>query len=141
MEEAMNKITKEEYEKAIEWARDRRDGFVSNYSVLANVADCLLALDGAWKEVPTGFDVHGCITAPIYSKDEIAARHGLPVDNVSQNANGETQAQKCLTDETQTLCPECKGKKYYYDPIIGRYPCPTCQGGHDPASGEQGEGR
>ena len=108
----MNKITKEEYEKAIEWARDRRDGFVSNYSVLANVADCLLALDGYLRDTMRrereSGDVWGC--------SDIALDNGLPVDEPAP-------------------CPECGGSgkiistSYTYSMAKAVYePCPACQG-------------
>jgi len=112
-------ITAEEYKAAVEAAKWMADNMSSLNVVYKRMARVLLALDGAWREVPTGFDVHGCITAPIYSKDEIAARNGLPVDEPKP-------------------CPECGGKRFVvikvYDPkgkvfTSLRKPCPTCQGG------------
>jgi hypothetical protein len=121
-------ITAEEYVKVIDWAKQ---GMLPSL-----VSRVLLALAGFYND--TVADMRS-------RKDhdglrDIESGYGLPVDNVSQNANGETQAPKCITGETQDHfvgvnkmpCQECGGRKTIRIMADGVYagdvPCPTCQG-------------
>ena len=84
----MNKITKEEYEEAIEWAKVYSTPPVClDDAAHFDSARVLLALAAAWREVPEKFwgeerDYLGA--QRMQSKAAIAARHGLPVEGVKE---------------------------------------------------------
>lgn len=92
-------------------------------------ARVLLALAGAWEEVS---DKVGPQHDKVGYMDcyHIAARHGLPVDSASLNANGETQSRECLADETRASCPKCGWDLPDHSPQCPLYrsPCPVCGG-------------
>ena len=140
---AENNITAEEYAAAIEWI----NFIVGNSGVRTPnpgnqlVARVLLALDGAWREVPEKFwgeDRDYLGAQRMQSKAAIAARHGLPVEGdhfVDANKKVEPcpecggcreipNRQYCLVDRcTVTTCPD----HYGHCPVSK--PCPACQGG------------
>lgn len=101
-------ITAEEYKAAINSATWAANGGYLLPGAEKRQARVLLALDGAWREVPECFrESYGDAR---YTKAEVAARHGLPVDHVADSS-------KLIKP-----CPECGGV-----PLARGYPCPACQ--------------